>query len=67
MIDGRLELLVVSAVALSTLLVVGVFVASLNSATVRTASLLAAGAFLMLVAIGVSLYAWRLGAAGRSS
>lgn len=61
----RLEALVVVAVTLSALLVVAAFAASLSSAATRGASLAAAGVFLVLVAIGVSLYAWRLGAAGR--
>lgn len=64
-LGARLESVVVAAVTLSALLVVAVFAASITSAATRGASLAAAGVFLLLVAIGVSLYAWRLGAASR--
>ncbi len=60
------EPVAVGAAALSALLVAAPFVAALLSSTLRGASYAAAGAFLLLVAIGASLYAWRLGAAGRS-
>ena len=57
----------VAGAAISAILIVGAFVAALPSTSFRAASMAAAGAFLLLVAIGVSLYAWRLGAPGRSS
>lgn len=55
-----------AAAALTAILLVGAFAASVSGGSTRGASLAAAGAFLLLVAIGVSLYAWRLGAPGRS-
>jgi hypothetical protein len=61
------EPVAVGGAAISAVLIVAVFVASLPSTSFRAASLAAAGAFLLLVAIGVSLYAWRLGAPGRSA
>jgi hypothetical protein len=60
------EPVAVGGAAISAILIVAVFVAALPSTTFRAASLAAAGVFLLLVAIGVSLYAWRLGAPGRS-
>jgi len=54
------------AAALSALLLVLAFGASLGGGSTRSASLVAAGAFLLQVVVGVSLYAWRLGAPGRS-
>ncbi len=60
------EPVAVGAAALSALLIAATFVAALPSSSFRAASFAAAGAFLLLVAIGASLYAWRLGAAGRS-
>lgn len=54
------------AAALTALLLVGAFAASVFTNSPRGASVAAAGAFLLLVAVGVSLYAWRLGAPGRS-
>jgi hypothetical protein len=56
----------VGGAAVSALLLVIAFAASLGSGTTRPASLAAAGAFLLLVAVGVSVYAWRLGVPGRS-
>ncbi|HYW27773.1 MAG TPA: hypothetical protein VE953_26615 [Terriglobales bacterium] len=61
------EPVAVGGAAISAVLIVGAFVAALPSTSFRAASLAAAGVFLLLVAIGVSLYAWRLGAPGRSS
>jgi hypothetical protein len=60
------EPVAVGGAAVSAILIVAAFVAALLSTPFRAASLAAAGAFLLLVAIGVSLYAWRLGAPGRS-
>jgi hypothetical protein len=60
------EPVAVGGAAISAILIVGVFVVALPSTSFRAASLAAAGVFLLLVAIGVSLYAWRLGAPGRS-
>jgi len=65
--DIQLEPVAAAAAALSGLLLVGAFGASLASAGVRGASLAAAGALLALVGTGLSLYAWRLGVPGRSS
>ena len=65
--DVQPEPMAAAAAALSALLVVGAFGASLASAGVRGASLAAAGALLALVGTGLSLYAWRLGVPGRSS
>lgn len=62
----RPEPVAVVAAALSSLLIVGAFAASLGSFAVPAGSLAAAGAFLLIVAVGLSLYAWRLGAPGRS-
>ena len=56
-----------AAAALSALLLVGAFGATLGSAGIGGASLAAAGALLALVGTGLSLYAWRLGVPGRSS
>lgn len=61
------EPVAVGGAAISAILIVAVFVAALATTSFRAASLAAAGVFLLLVAIGVSLYAWRLGAPGRSS
>jgi hypothetical protein len=61
------EPVAVGGAAVSALLIVVVFVAALPSTSFRAASFAAAGVFLLLVAIGVSLYAWRLGAPGRSN
>jgi hypothetical protein len=60
------EPIAAGAAALCAVLIVGAFAASVFGASVRAASVAAAGAFLLLVAVGVSLYAWRLGAPGRS-
>lgn len=60
------EPVAVGGAAISAILIVAAFVAALPSSSFRSASLAAAGVFLLLVAIGVSLYAWRLGAPGRS-
>jgi hypothetical protein len=60
------EPVAVGGAAISAVLVVAAFVVALFSTSFRAASMAAAGAFLLLVAIGVSLYAWRLGAPGRS-
>jgi hypothetical protein len=60
------EPIAVGGATISAVLIAGAFAAALFSASYRAASLAAAGAFLLLVAIGVSLYAWRLGAPGRS-
>ena len=65
--DVQPEPTAAAAAALSALLVVGAFGASLASAGVRGASLAAAGALLAPVGTGLSLYAWRLGVPGRSS
>jgi hypothetical protein len=54
------------ATALSALLIAGAYAAAVGSYPARNGSLAAVGAFLLIVAIGVSLYAWRLGAPGRS-
>ena len=62
----RPEPVAVAAASVSGLLIVGAFAASLSGASVRGASLAAAGAFLLLIVVGVSLYAWRLGDPGRS-
>ena len=63
----RPEPVAAAAAALSALLLVGAFGASLGSGGVRGASLAAAGALLALVGTGLSLYAWRLGVPGRSN
>jgi hypothetical protein len=60
------EPIAVGAAAVSAVLIVGALAAAFFASSLRAASLAAAGAFLLLVAIGVSLYAWRLGASGRS-
>jgi hypothetical protein len=60
------EPIAVVAAAVSAVLIAAAFAAALSTGPVRAASLAAAGAFLLLVAVGVSLYAWRLGAPGRS-
>jgi len=60
------EPLAVGAVAVSAVLIVGAFAAAALAAPVRAASVAAAGLFLLLIVVGVSLYAWRLGAPGRS-
>lgn len=60
------EPVAVGGAAISAILIAAAFVAALPSTGFRAASFAAAGAFLLLVAIGVSLYAWRLGAPGRS-
>lgn len=65
--DVRPEPVAAAAAALSALLLVGAFGASLGSGEVRGASLAAAGVLLALVGTGLSLYAWRLGVPGRSS
>jgi len=62
----RPEPIAVAAAVLSAVLIAGSLAVALGSGPVRAASLAAAGTFLLLVAIGVSLYAWRLGAPGRS-
>jgi len=64
---ARPEPVAVGGAAIGAILIAGAFVAALPSTSFRAASLAAAGAFLLLVAIGVSLYAWRLGAPGRSN
>ena len=64
--QARPEPIAVGAAALGAALVAGTFVAAILAAPARGASVVAAGAFLFLVAIGVSLYAWRLGVPGRS-
>jgi hypothetical protein len=66
LITTRPEPVAVVATAVSAVLIVGAFGASLSSAKVRGASIAAAGAFLLLIVVGVSLYAWRLGDPGRS-
>jgi len=66
LLTARPEPVAVGSAAVSAILVVGAFAITLPSTSFRAASLAAAGAFLLLVAIGVSLYAWRLGAPGRS-
>jgi hypothetical protein len=66
LITTRPEPVAVVATAVSAVLIVGAFGASLSSAKARGASIAAAGAFLLLVVVGVSLYAWRLGDPGRS-
>ena len=63
---SRPRLVATVAAATSALLLVLAFGASLGAGSTRPASLAAAGAFLLQVAVGVSLYAWRLGAPGRS-
>jgi hypothetical protein len=55
------EPVAVGASVISALVIAATFIAALPTTTFRAASLAAAGAFLLLVAIGVSLYAWRLG------
>jgi hypothetical protein len=62
----RPEPVAVAAVTVSAVLIAGAFAASLSSGPVRGASLAAAGAFLLLNGVGVSLYAGRLGDPGRS-
>jgi hypothetical protein len=66
LVETRPEPVAVGAVTICAVAIVGAFAAALFGASVRPASLAAAGAFLILVVIGVSLYAWRLGAPGRS-
>ena len=56
----------VGAVGVVAVLLVGALGAAEASAPVRAGSIAAAGCFFLLVAVGVSLYAWRLGAPGRS-
>jgi len=63
----RPEPLAAAAAAVTALLLVGAFAASLGSTDVRGASLAAAVALLVLVGTGVYLYAWRPGVPGRSS
>jgi hypothetical protein len=60
------EPLAAGAAAVSAVLVVGAFAVGVLGTPVRAASVAAAAAFFLLVAVGVSLYAWRLGAPGRS-
>ena len=60
------EPIAVGGATIGAVLIAAAFAAALFSGPFRAASLAAAGAFLLLVAIGVSLYAWRLGAPGRS-
>ncbi len=62
----RPEPVAVAAAAISAVLIVGAFAVAVSTSSFRPASLAAAGTFLLLVAIGVSLYAWRLGGSGRS-
>jgi hypothetical protein len=62
----RPELVAVGAAALSGLLLVVAFLASLGTGGTRGASLAAAAALLLLIVVGASLYAWRLGVPGRS-
>ena len=66
LVAAQPEPVAVGGAAISAVVIVAVFVVALPSASFRSASLAAAGAFLLLVASGVSLYAWRLGAPGRS-
>lgn len=66
LVEVRPEPVATAAAALSAVLLVVAFGASLASGHARGASLAAAGAFLVLVGTGASLYAWRLGAPGRS-
>ena len=66
LLSVRPEPVAIAAAAVSSLLIVAAFAASLGSTAVPAGSLAAAGAFLLIVAIGLSLYAWRLGASGRS-
>jgi hypothetical protein len=54
------------AAALSALLLLLAFAVSLAGGQPRAASFVAAAAFLLQVVVGLSLYAWRLGAPGRS-
>jgi len=63
----RPEPVAAAAAAVTALLLVGAFAASLGSPGVRGASLAAAVALLVLVGTGVYLYAWRPGVPGRSS
>jgi hypothetical protein len=56
----------VGSVAVVAVLLVGAFGVAEATVPVRGASIAAAGCFLLLVAVGVSLYAWRLGASGHS-
>jgi hypothetical protein len=58
--------LVAGAAAISALLLVVVSAATIGSEVPRGASLAAAAAFVLLVAVGVYLYSWPLGAPGRS-
>ncbi|HSR25374.1 MAG TPA: hypothetical protein VLW53_17595 [Candidatus Eisenbacteria bacterium] len=64
--ETRPEPVAVGAATICTVAVVGAFAAAVFTTVERASALAAAGAFLLLVAAGVSLYAWRLGAPGRS-
>lgn len=64
--ETRPEPVAVGAATICAVAIVGAFAAAVFTTAERTASLAAAAAFLLLVASGVSLYAWRLGAPGRS-
>jgi len=66
LVETRPEPVAVGAATICAVAIVGAFAAALFDGAVRGASLAAAGAFLALVVTGVSLYAWRLGAPGRS-
>lgn len=64
--EMRPEPVAVGATTICAVAIVGAFAAGLFTTSFRAASIAAAGAFLLLVVTGVSLYAWRLGAPGRS-
>jgi hypothetical protein len=66
---GRLQPGVVAAVAcvLCVLLLLGAFAAAWATGPMRGASIAAAAAFVVIVAAGLGLYAWRLGVPGRSA
>ena len=62
----RPELVAPGAAVLASLLLAGAFALESTSGQVRSASIAAVAVELLLVAIGAYLYAWRLGAPGRS-
>lgn len=61
-----LDTIAVASVGAAAVLLVAALAAAETTGAVRASSIAAAGCFLLLVAVGVYLYAWRLGAPGRS-
>jgi hypothetical protein len=62
----RSELWAPAACALCALLLAAALVVGWAGDHLRGASIAAAAAFVVIVAVGVYLYAWRLGVSGRS-